>query len=112
MPRHAYIEIMGYVAGVLTTVAYLPQLIRTFRTKCANDLSYIMLAVLSLGVWLWCLYGFLISSLPVVLANFFTGIFTCAILALKLRYDLLAKAQRSRELHHSPPSTISSGENR
>ena len=87
MHRLTYIDLMGFVAGTLTTVAYLPQLARTWRTKCADDLSYAMLAVLSAGVWLWCAYGVIIHSPPVLVSNFFTGLFTTALLIMKFRYN-------------------------
>ena len=95
MHRLTYIDWIGFVAGALTTFAYLPQLLRTWRSKCADDLSYAMLGILSAGVWLWCAYGIIIHSPPVFVANLLTGIFTCAILISKLRYHSRPRGARS-----------------
>lgn len=57
------------VAGVLTTIAYFPQVIKTWRSKSVGDLSIIMLLTLASGVFLWFVYGLLIHSAPVIIAN-------------------------------------------
>jgi MtN3 and saliva related transmembrane protein len=81
-----FITILGLVAGALTTIAFLPQLIQTWQSKSAKDVSLGMLIVFSTGVFLWLVYGFYIQSLPIILANLLTLIFNLIILGLKIRY--------------------------
>jgi MtN3 and saliva related transmembrane protein len=78
--------ILGLLAGTLTTIAFLPQVIKTWKSRSAKDLSLGMLAAFSAGVLLWLVYGFLIDSLPIILANAVTLILACTNLGLKLKY--------------------------
>ena len=82
-----FIESVGMVAGSLTTVAFLPQLLAVYRTKSAADLSYGYLFLFSTGIVLWLMYGLLIFKWPVILANAVTLTLVVSILALKLRYE-------------------------
>lgn len=79
-------NIIGLVAGSLTTVAYLPQVVKIWRTKSAKDLSLGMFVTLCVGIFLWLVYGILIGSLPVIIANAATLVFSAVVLFLKLRY--------------------------
>lgn len=81
------ITTLGLTAGVLTTIAYLPQLIKTWKTKSANDLSWSMLIVLCIGIILWLIYGVIEQDLPLIFANVVTFIFALIILILKIRYQ-------------------------
>ena len=81
-------EIIGTVAAICTTVAFVPQLVRVWRRKSAADISLGMFLLLSLGVLLWFIYGIRIGSRPVMEANGATLALSLAILVLKLRYDL------------------------
>lgn len=81
-----YITILGLIAGTLTTVAFLPQLAKTWQTKSAKDVSLGMLTIFSTGVFLWLIYGFYLQALPIILANLITLIFNLIILGLKIRY--------------------------
>lgn len=78
--------LLGLAAGTLTTIAFVPQLIKTWQTRSAGDVSFLMLATFTTGVLLWLVYGILIDSLPVVLANAVTLILAGIILALKIRF--------------------------
>lgn len=80
------ITILGLFAGALTTIAFLPQLIKTWKSKSAKDVSLGTLAIFSLGVFLWLIYGIYLQALPIILANFLTLIFNLIILRLKIRY--------------------------
>lgn len=80
------ITILGLVAATLTTISFLPQAIKTIKTKQTKDLSLGMYSVLTTGVSLWFLYGILIRDLPIILANGITLIFTAAILFLIIKY--------------------------
>jgi len=77
---------LGLLAGTLTTIAFVPQLTKTWKTKSAEDISFGMFAIFCTGVLLWLLYGVLIGALPVILANSVTLVLAGAILVLKLRY--------------------------
>ncbi len=77
---------IGFVAGLLTTIAFWPQLQRTWTTKSAGDLSLAMLLTFTSGVLLWLVYGLLIHAWPIVVTNAVTFLLTTAILVLKFRY--------------------------
>ncbi len=78
--------IIGLLAGTFTTVAFLPQVIKAFRTRSTHDISFPAFAILFTGNLLWFGYGIEINSLPVVLANGLTAILVFALLVLKLRF--------------------------
>ena len=80
-------EGIGNTAAVCTTVSFVPQLIRVWRRKSADDISLIMFLLFSTGVALWLIYGVRIASFPVIAANTVTLVLALAILVLKLRYD-------------------------
>ena len=79
-------DFYGFAAAVLTTVAFLPQLLKTWRTKSAEDVSFSMLILFLTGVLCWIIYGVYITSIPVILANVLTFILNASILFLKIRY--------------------------
>jgi MtN3 and saliva related transmembrane protein len=81
---HSHTEAIGFWAGVLTTVAFAPQVIRTFRMG-GNELSWMMLALFGAGVGLWFVYGYLSVSRPIMLANGLTGLEILSILLFKMR---------------------------
>ena len=80
------VEWLGVVAGVLTTVAFVPQVLRTHRSRSARDLSMPMLLLFNAGVALWLAYGLLIGSQGLILANAATMMLAAYILAMKLRF--------------------------
>ncbi|MGV0106469.1 SemiSWEET family sugar transporter [Nostoc sp. DSM 114167] len=82
-----FTTILGLVAGVLTTLAYLPQLIKTWQSKSANDLSWSMLIILCVGIILWLIYGFSVHDIPLIAANIVTLLIASVILVLKIRYS-------------------------
>ena len=82
-----WVPVIGYAAGALTTLSFLPQVIKVFRTKSADDLSLGMFIAFCLGVFLWLLYGLVLGSWPIIVTNFATLILSSAILFLKLLYD-------------------------
>ncbi len=79
-----YVETSGLVAALLTTIAFLPQVVRTWR-QGGEGLSYIMLALFLAGATLWLLYGIALGSLPIILGNCVTALQVLMMLALKLR---------------------------
>jgi MtN3 and saliva related transmembrane protein len=79
------VTLLGMAAGTLTTISFLPQVIKTWKTRSTKDISSGMFSLFCAGIFLWILYGFSISSLPVIVTNIVTFILACIILALKLR---------------------------
>lgn len=94
-------NLIGTLAGILTTIAFIPQVIKTWRTRSARDISLFMFLLFSSGVLLWLVYGLLIDSMPIILANGITLALSVSILVLKLidmyrlRLRRLAADQRS-----------------
>ncbi len=80
-----YVNIIGFTAGTLTTIAFVPQAIKIWKTKSAKDISLGMFVILCTGISLWVIYGILVKSLPVVVANATTLVFALTILVLKLK---------------------------
>ncbi len=78
------IQAIGMGAAICTTVAFLPQVLKTFRTRSARDLSLAMLAIFNLGLVLWLWYGILIDSKPVMIANAATLVLALALLIYKI----------------------------
>jgi len=81
-----YTTTLGIIAGILTTIAYLPQLLKTWKSKSANYLSWSMLIVLCIGIILWLIYGFSVQDIPIIAANVVTLLLAAIILILKIRY--------------------------
>ncbi len=79
-------EILGLAAALLTTTAFLPQVYKTWKTKSTDSLSLTMLLIFVSGVLCWLVYGFLIDSFPIILANFITAISGIVLLYFKYRY--------------------------
>ena len=81
------IEFFGYFAAVLTTLAFLPQLIKTLKTRKAEDVSLITLIMFLTGVLSWIFYGYKISSTPILIANIITFILNLLILIFKIAFS-------------------------
>jgi len=80
------VEIFGYFAALLTTLAFLPQLIKTLKTQKADDVSLITLIMFLTGVMSWVIYGYKISSIPILIANIITFILNLLILVFKINF--------------------------
>ena len=78
---------MGYFAGFLTTISFLPQVVKTWKSRSASDLSWGMFSVFSVGVMFWLIYGFLIQEPPIIFWNSVTLALVLAILVMKLKFD-------------------------
>ncbi|HEY3250393.1 MAG TPA: SemiSWEET transporter [Ignavibacteria bacterium] len=78
--------IIGLFAAFLTTFAFLPQSIRTIRTKQTKDLSLPTIIMLEIGLISWLIYGLMTSSIPVIAANTVSILIMTLILILKIRY--------------------------
>jgi MtN3 and saliva related transmembrane protein len=79
--------LIGFLAGGLTTLSFLPQVVKTARSRSARDLSGSMLLVFLIGLVLWTIYGLQVGSLPIIAANVITIGLVGAILAMKVRFN-------------------------
>jgi MtN3 and saliva related transmembrane protein len=77
---------IGLLAGILTTIAFVPQVIKTWRTRSARDISLGMFAAFTAGVLLWIVYGVLLRAAPIIIANAVTLVLAGAILVMKIRF--------------------------
>ncbi|WP_437945660.1 SemiSWEET transporter [Sorangium sp. So ce296] len=77
---------LGLVAATLTTVSFLPQVLRTLRTRDTRSISVGMYAAFVTGVGLWLVYGLLTGDVPIIVANAITFVLSGTVFVLKLRY--------------------------
>lgn len=80
------LTLLGLAAGALTTAAFLPQLIKAWKSRSTKDVSLLMYIVFCIGILLWLIYGICIDSLPLIAANVISLMIAITILILKLRY--------------------------
>jgi MtN3 and saliva related transmembrane protein len=81
-----FTELLGFLAGTLTTFSFVPQVFKAWRSKRCDDLSWGMLVTFSTGVLLWLIYGVQMSASPVIAANAVTLALLIVIIVLKVRY--------------------------
>jgi MtN3 and saliva related transmembrane protein len=79
-------ELFGFLAGTLTTISFVPQVLKAWRSKRCDDLSWGMLVTFSAGVMLWLIYGLRLSAPPIIIANAVTLALLITIVVLKIRY--------------------------
>ncbi len=79
-------DLIGYFAATLTTVSFVPQAWKTFRTRDVSGISLVMYALFTAGVALWLAYGIVLGNVPITLANAITLSLALAVLVMKLRY--------------------------
>ena len=80
------VEWLGVAAGVLTTLSFVPQVLKTWRTKSVEDVSIWMLLAFNGGITLWLTYGILIGKPSIIFANGITLLLALTLLGLKLKY--------------------------
>jgi MtN3 and saliva related transmembrane protein len=80
------VTLLGLLAGAGTTFGFLPQLVKILQTKSTHDISLLMYVVITTGILLWLIYGLIIGSVPVIVANSVTLVISSTILILKLKY--------------------------
>ena len=85
------VDIFGLLAALLTTAAFLPQVIKTLREKDTKSLSLPMYLILTSGLLLWLTYGIMIKDWALIIANSITGILALIILVAKIKYDFLSR---------------------
>jgi len=79
-------DLIGAVAGTLSTVAFVPQAWRIWKTRSARDLSLPMYLIFTSGVALWLLYGVVLGALPIIVCNGVTLLLAGTVLAMKLKF--------------------------
>ena len=80
------LKYIGFFAAFCTTIAFLPQALKVYKSKSTKDISLYMFVIFTIGVFSWLVYGVIISDLPIILANAVTLILSLFILLFKLRY--------------------------
>lgn len=81
-----YFEIIGFLAAILTTVAFFPQVVKVYKTKETKSISLSMYIVFTLGILLWLIYGVYLYSLPMIFANAITLFSSIYILFMKIKH--------------------------
>ncbi len=81
------IEAVGSAAAMCTTVSFLPQVVRTWRTRSVGDISLFMYLVLCIGLCLWLAYGLFIDSMPVIAANAASLVLAGAVLVMRVMFS-------------------------
>ena len=81
-----HINIIGTMAATCTTIAFIPQVLKIIKTKHVRDISLQMYIILTIGIFLWLIYGLLIEAFPVILANSISVVFCAYILVMKIRH--------------------------
>ena len=80
------IDLLGYIAGTLTTIAFIPQFLKAWKTKSTKDISLSMFLMFTIGVGLWLIYGIIKKDYPIIAANTVTVTLAAMILAMKIKY--------------------------
>lgn len=80
------VEIFGMLGGGLTTISFIPQVVKTWKTRSTRDLSMGMFLLFTLGLVFWLVYGIYMNALPIILANVITLILALSILVMKVLF--------------------------
>jgi len=80
------IDILGIVAGILTTSGFVPQIIKTYKTKKVRDISLLMFILLLTGLLLWLIYGIIEKNIPILFTNITAITYVVIILSMKIKY--------------------------
>jgi MtN3 and saliva related transmembrane protein len=83
------ISLFGYIAAVCTTISFIPQALKVYRTKSTKDISLGMFLLMTTGVLFWLIYGIMINSIPLLAANAVTILFSFYILLMKIKLDYI-----------------------
>ena len=93
-------NIIGYISAVCTTIAYVPQVLKVYKTKSTRDISLGMFLLMNAGIAGWLVYGVLLNKMPIIAANFVSLLLTLYILGVKLKnyyMDKLSEKQLALE---------------
>lgn len=81
-----YLTLIGLLAGCLTTIAFVPQVVRVWRTRSTTDISLGMFGLMSVGVFMWLVYGLMLGDVPIIAANAVTLLLAASIVVAKVRF--------------------------
>ncbi len=81
------LELFGLIAGAVTSIGFIPQLIRGYQTKKLEDVSYFMPIVLAIGMTMWFIYGFLLDAIAIMAANTFGAACCIILIIMKKKYS-------------------------
>lgn len=81
-----YLDIIGTIAAACTTISFIPQVVKVYRTKHTSDLSLPMFLIFQVGVFVWIYFGYLVGSRPVILANAIIGVLCFYIIFMKIKH--------------------------
>lgn len=81
-----FYELIGYAAATLATLAFVPQVLKSYREKSTKDISLVMYLVFFTGVVLWLIYGIHLNSMPMIIANTITALLALSIIILKIKH--------------------------
>ena len=84
--RFDWTTIIGLIAAVCTTCSFLPQVIKILRSKRTRDVSLWMYSILTTGLFLWLVYGFILNDVPLIAANSVSFTLSLCVLVLKIRH--------------------------
>lgn len=82
----AYLTLLGITAACLTTTAFVPQVLKVWRTRSTGDISLAMFSMTFIGIVMWFIYGVLITNIPLILANAVTMVLVGSIVVAKIRF--------------------------
>ena len=82
-----WINVIGYTAGVLTAITFLPQVIKTWKMKAAGELSFLMIILVASSVTMWIIYGFLLNNNVIIVTNIVVLILSLILVYFKLNYN-------------------------
>ncbi|HKW75081.1 MAG TPA: SemiSWEET transporter [Terriglobales bacterium] len=80
------VDLLGFIAGTLTTLSFIPQVHKSWRTRSCTDLSLGMLLAFGAGILLWLIYGLMLHAAPIIVANAVTLALILVLLAMKMKY--------------------------
>ena len=89
-------DVLGYLAAALTTLSFVPQAWRTFRTKDVSGISLKMYTLFTLGVAVWLAYGIVLGEVPMMIANSTTLLLAIPVLVMRIRYGRKAHEDQPR----------------
>tara|TARA_B100000676_G_C17750299_1_gene666112 strand:+ start:196 stop:459 length:264 start_codon:yes stop_codon:yes gene_type:complete len=86
MIENVLTKYLGFIAGILTTIAFLPQVIKVWKTKSTSDISLAMFIIFTTGITFWLAYGIIIDNLALIIANSITLLLSISILIAKILF--------------------------
>ena len=81
------VDILGMTAGVISSITFLPQVIKTYKTKSAKDISLLMFTFATTSVIMWLAYGIILGNVPIIFTNSMVLLFSLIMLYFKFRYN-------------------------